>query len=726
MPLEAGTILGHYEIISPLGSGGMGEVYRAKDTRLKRDVAVKVVTERLAKDHNAINHFEREAQAVAALSHPNIISIHDFGTDQGVTYIVMELLEGETLRARIKHSTIPRRKAIELGIKISDGLAAAHAKGIIHRDLKPENVFLTNDGEVKILDFGLARTEPIKSSEDLTVSLYTKPGTVLGTICYMSPEQVRGQVVDVRSDIFSFGCVLHEMLTGNRTFKGDTSADVTAAILTHDPESITETDSNVMSELDRTIMRCLEKNPRRRFQSSNDLSFMLQNILTGTGLPQPDEQSAHGSLANDDRPSIAILPFVNMSADAENEYFSDGLSEELINGLCKIQGLQVASRTSAFAFKGKNQDIRSIGDRLNVKTILEGSVRKAGNRLRITAQLVNVADGYHLWSETFDRQMEDIFAVQDEIAQSITRALRVVLTEKEKFAIAKAPTDNVQAYEYYLRGRQFSYQFRRKGLERARKLFIRAYELDPEYASAYAGVADCCSLLFLYFEASEATLKEANDASLKALELDPELAEAHVSYGYALSLNKRFDDAQREFETAIQQNPELFEAYYFYARACFAQGKLEQAAHLFKQACHVRPEDYSAPSLLSNVYVGLDCKNELVDASRRTLEAAEKHLEVYPEEGRALYMGAHALIQLGKHERGLEWAMRAFENNPEESAVNYNVACTYAQLGHVEKGIDYLDKAITLGFQHKEWIENDPYLNSMRSHPRFQAILERL
>ena len=728
MTLVAGMKLGPYEILSKLGVGGMGEVYRARDSRLERDVAIKVLLDRFAQHHDALARFRRESKAVAALSHPNIRAIFDIGTDADRTFAVMELLEGETLGDRLQRSALDWRKAVPIALAIADGLAAAHGKGIIHRDIKPQNIFLTSDGGVKILDFGLARLVTNDPTEGngltATLTLETRPGAILGTVQYMSPEQVRGQPADARSDIFAFGCVLYEMLTGTRTFARDSAAETMTAILKEEPGDMAESCVDVPSELRRDIMHCLEKNPVERFQSARDLAFALTGIARDANVGEPAKRKTPDKERTE--ASVAVLPFVNMSSDRENEYFSDGLAEELINALCKIERLHVASRTSSFAFKGKNQDIRQIGEQLNVRTVLEGSVRKAGNRLRITAQLVNVADGYHLWSETFDRDMEDVFAIQSEISQAIAQALRILLTEEEKRALVKAPTNNMQAYETYLRGRQFSHQFRRKGLERARDLFIRAYELDPGYATAYAGVADCCSMLFLYVEATDAYLKEADDASRKALELDSELAEAHAARGTAVSLNKRYGEAQDEFETAIRQNPELFEAYYFYARACFAQGKLEQAAHLFKQACHLRPEDYSAPSLLANVYVGLGRKSELEDANRRALEAAKKHLEVYPEEGRALYMGAHALIQLGQHERGLEWAKRALATNPEETDVLYNVACTYALLGQVDKGIDCLDEAITFGYGHKEWIENDPYLDSLRNHPRFQALLERL
>ena len=730
MTLVTGTKLGRYEILSELGAGGMGEVYRARDPRLERDVAIKVLPDRFAQDHDALARFRRESKSVAALSHPNIRAIYDIGADAGRTFAVMELLEGETLASRLERSAFEWSKAVPIALSVADGLAAAHGKGIIHRDIKPQNIFLTTGGGVKILDFGLARleTKGANDSEGLmtTLTLETQPGAILGTVQYMSPEQVRGQATDARSDIFAFGCVLYEMLTGKRAFSRETSADTMTAILQDDPPSLAGSEINELRELQRVITHCLEKNAAQRFQSARDLAFALRGVGQSAYADEPAKPKTPDK--EHTQPSVAVLPFLNMSPDKENEYFSDGLAEELINALCKIQGLHVASRTSAFAFKGKDQDVRDIGERLNVRTVLEGSVRKAGNRLRISAQLVNVTDGYHLWSETFDRRLEDVFAVQDEIAQSIVDALRVVLTEKEKRAIAKAPTDNVKAYDYYLRGRQCFYQFRRQGFERARKLFIRAHELDPGYASAYAGVADCCSLLYMYYDPTEARLREAEEAGRKALELAPELAEAHVARGLAVSLNKCYDEAGQEFEAAIRMNPELFEAYYFYARACCAQGRFEQAAQLLEQACRVNPEDLHAPLLHARACEGLGRHNEAQAANRRGVDTAERHLELFPNDGRALCMGATALARLGERERGLDWTERALLAEPEERFVVYNIACTYALLGQAEKAIDCLEKAITCGWaqRQKEWIENDSDLDPLRSHPRFQTLLDRL
>ena len=737
MTLAAGHKLGRYEILGLLGVGGMGEVYRARDSRLERHVAIKVLPAKFAANAEALARFRRESKAIAALSQPNIRSIYDIDAEDQTTFAVMELLEGQTLAEALgRSSRLGWQSAVGIALDIAEGLAAAHAKGIIHRDIKPQNIFVTEEGTSKILDFGLARVDSSMDGADYaagltaTMTLATQPGAVMGTVQYMSPEQVRGKPADARSDVFSFGCVLYEMLTGKRLFAGQSMADTMAAILHEDPAALADAGAPVPPDLQRVVSHCLEKNPERRFQSARELPFPLRGLLSNSGAvsPAPYDRVASGPAraVHEETPSVAVLPFVNMSSDNENEFFSDGLAEELINALSKIEGLKVASRTSAFAYKGKNQDIRDIGEHLNVKTILEGSVRKSGDRLRIRSQLVNVADGYELWSETFNRQMQDVFEVQDEIAENIAKALRVVLTDKAKRAIGKVSTENMKAYEYYLRGRQSSYQFTRRGLERARKLFIRAAELDTSYAAAHAGIADACYGLFLWFGASASYKEEAERASSKALELNPDLAEAHVSRGNALYLLQRPDEARDEFERAISIDPDLFEAWYYYGRSRFAQGDLDKAAEYFERASRIRPEDYQTPNFLANCYEGLERKKDAAATYDRCLETATKYLELFPEDARALYFGAQALIALGQRERGLEWAERAREAEPEEAVVLYNVGCVYARVNEIEKAIDCIDEAVTFGIGEPAWIQHDPDLDPLRQNPRFMAILERL
>ncbi len=424
--------------------------------------------------------------------------------------------------------------------------------------------------------------------------------------------------------------------------------------------------------------------------------------------------------------SIAVLPFVNMSSDPENEFFSDGVSEELINLLTKLPQLRVSSRTSSFSFKGKNMNVRTIAKELGVKTVLEGSVRRAGKRLRITAQLIDTASDSHLWSETYARELDDIFEVQDEIAHSIVDALEITLSPKQERAIQRVPTTHVQAYDCYLRGRKFLYEQRGGSVDLALDMFSRAIEIDPDYALAHAGIADAATYKYTFYQRDEAHLERADSASRRALEIDAELAEAHAARGHVLSLKKLYDAAEREFEAAIRLDPQLYEGYFFSARSFFMQGKLEKSARMYERASEVQPEDYKAPILVSGVYRGLGKEAEARAASRRGLGIVERHLMLNPEDQRALALGAYSQLEAGNRERGLEWANRAALLNPGSTTVFYNLACFYALAGDVEKSLDCLKRRIEGGALPREWIENDSDLDSIRDDPRFQALLERL
>ena len=435
----------------------------------------------------------------------------------------------------------------------------------------------------------------------------------------------------------------------------------------------------------------------------------------GKSVPEPEPEK-----------SLAVLYFENLSGQSEDEYFRDGMTEDVITELAKIKGLRLFPRSAVLALRDKPLPVTEVGRQLRAAFVVEGSVRRAGSRLRITARLLETSTGHSVWAERYDRQLEDVFAIQDEIAQNIARALRVMLSDQEKREIEKVPTRDVQAYDYYLRGRQVVYQFRRKGLEFARQMFARAIVLDQKYAAAFGGVADCSSFLYMYFEASENNLREAATASRRAVELDPESAEAHASRGLAESLSKNYPEAENEFKTAMLLHPALFDPCYFYARSCFAQGKMEEAADLFKKASELNPADYQSLSHLATVLRSLDRQAEAGKASEDALGVMERHVELYPEDARALYLGATAWLLHGERDRCLDWLGRALAIDPEETTILYNAACTYSLMGEKDQALSLLETAVHNGYGHKEWLENDPDFASLRDHPRFQALIQRL
>ena len=713
-----GSTLSHYRVLEKLGEGGMGEVYRAEDTRLKRQVALKVLPAELARDPERLRRFQREAEAIASLSHPGIVTIFSVEEAEGVHFLTMELVSGQRLDEMVPSGGMKLEDFMAVALPLVEALVAAHDRGITHRDLKPANIMVADDGMLKVLDFGLAKLrqpDTVSDETHLPTEALTQEGLVLGTIPYMSPEQLEGRPVDHRSDVFSVGIVLHEMITGERPFKGDSSASLITAILRDRPRSLARLRADVPPALERVILRCLQKDPQERFQTANDLRGELADLPTKSDRAETDRVR-----------SIAVLPFADMSPQKDQDYFCEGIAEDIINALSKIGDLRVASRMSAFQFDGRTAQPGEVGEKLDVETVLSGSVRKAGERVRISAELVNARDGHQLWSERYDRDLEDVFEVQDEISSNIVKALEVTLSPKEKKAIQRQAPVNIQAYEYYLRGRSLFHRGTTPARASALEMFNRAIKIDPDFAAAYAGIADLSAYARMYFGGSETDIERADEASQKALELAPELAEAHASRGLALSLQDRHEEAAEAFETAIRLDPQLFEAHYYYARNRWVQGKLEEAAEYFKEAMKVRPEDFQAPSLLGSIYHGLEQRDEALKYQKRAYEIIEKHLELHPDDARALYLGSGALIGVGETERGLEWAARAVAIDPTDTSILYNVSCTYSEAGEVEKALDHLEKAVAAGFNQKEWIINDGDLEPLRDHPRYQALIDSM
>jgi len=766
VPLPAGFRLGPYEIVVPLGAGGMGEVYRARDTRLDRDVAVKVLPESIGADAQALARFEREAKLVAALSHPNILAIHDVGRDSGVPYAVTELLDGETLRDRMNAAAVPIRKSVQYARQIAKGLAAAHARGIAHRDLKPENVFVTTDGQVKILDFGLAKRDapgaPAGATKAPTLAR-TTPGTILGTVGYMSPEQVRGETADYRTDIFSFGVILYELVFGEPPFRKETDVETMTAILREDPAALSRRGAGP-AEIVRVMTRCLEKKPEQRFQSASDLAFVL-GLFEQAEAPEPNEpvsvSGGRAPAATASRPrisdsshaSIAVLPFRNMSAEKENEYFSDGITEEIINALSSIEALRVASRTSSFAFKGKAEDVRRIGEQLGVRAVLEGSVRRAGSRLRVSAELVNVADGYQLWSERYDREMEDVFAIQDEISLAIANTLKVRLLAGEEGALVSRATEDVEAYNHYLKGKYF---FNRRVPREAIAEFERAIARDPGYAPAHTGLADAYCIFGFYggIPTLDAFAK-ARAAASKAHELEPDSPEVHISLGLVEHyFGWDFDREEREFVRAVELAPRSAAAHAWLALKRTFLGDPVDARRLAVKARELEPLSPNVQANVAWTYFAERCFEDAEREFRRALDLDADAL--YPlwacgltlqmegkhEESVAMFERAVALT-----ERGQTWylgqlggsygaagrrtdALRVLDELRDRSAREYvapfHLAFVHMGLGDRDAAVAALELACEQRNALAWWSRTAPHFDSLRSHPRFENVLRKI
>ena len=740
-----GKTISHYEILEELGRGGMGVVYKARDTRLDRLVAIKFLPPHLSQKKDAKKRFVQEAKAASALDHPNICTIYEIDEiPEGQIFIVMAHYEGETLEDRVKRGGIGVEEACAIVEAVAGGLAEAHARGIVHRDIKSSNILITDGGRVKIIDFGLA-----KLAEQ---SQLTNVGTTLGTIKYMSPEQARGDEVDHRTDIWSVGVLLYEAMTGRKPFRGDYDQAVIYSILNEEPPGIRTLRPEASAAVEEVVRKALAKDPKKRYQRIEDLAADLRSVCEAvrkkTASERPDREKR----------SIAVLPFVNMSPDRDQEYFCDGLAEELINALSHIKTLQVAARTSVFSLKGEKYDVREIGEKLNVDTVLEGSIRKAGEQLRITAQLVSAADGYHIWSEKYDRKLEDIFAIQDEISLAIVDRLKIELFGEEASRLVKRGTEDLEAYDLYMRGR-FFWEKRGLGLKKAVEYFKEAIDKDPKYAAPYAGIADSYTLFAFYgFLPSHDAMPKAREYAQKAIEIDDTIADAHSTLGFIYHYYEwDFTKAEQEFKRAIELNPAYAPAHYWYSATLWYTDRPEEALSESERAVELDPFSVQAHTVYGWILLGMRRVEQSVDRLSRALEMNPDYVLAHWLQGCNYYLLSRnedaltelqkavmlsnrnpwmistlgsAYGRLGRTSEARKILAELIDRSKSEYVQALYFAYLYIELGEIDEALAWLEKSfeardlylITHVMNFTKW---DFSFDDYKNDPRLRAFFEK-
>jgi serine/threonine protein kinase/Flp pilus assembly protein TadD len=735
-----GQTISHYRILQKLGGGGMGVVYSARDSVLDRAVALKFLPPDVIQDKFSLDRFLREARAAAALNHPNICTVHEIGEDaENQPFIVMEFLEGDTLKNAISGRPLRTERILDISLQVADALDHAHSRGITHRDIKPANIFVLQSGQAKILDFGLAKLTarlPASSESSTHGSAHashmdlqdtlTSAGASMGTVAYMSPEQARGDSLDARSDLFSFGAVLYEMATGMQAFRGATTAVVFNAIFNVHPEPTTSLNPELPAGLETIVSKALEKDRELRYQSAaelrSDLKRLKRDLDSGRAIPSRRGYGPSGIPSRRaERPqnSVAVLYFENLSTAKEDEYLRDGMTEDIITELANIKNLKVFPRPAMLPYRDKPVTAPQVGHELHASYVLGGSLRRSGNRLRITAQLVETRSGHTVWAQRFDREMADVFEVQDEIARSIAQAFRINLSPQEQKKIASKPTENSVAYDYYLRGRSYA---RRESLEFALQMYEQAIKLDPNFALAHAGVAYICGIIYEVREHDPKWVDRGDAACNRAMELDPHLPEALVARARILYSQQKHDEAIDLAHGAIGIKPDCEGVYNILGRAYFASGRFEEAAALIEKAIEANGDDYNVYIPFTNALERLGRFAELDRYREMEVRMLERQLELVPEDVRARSLLAADYANSGRADDAVRHLEMTIALRPNDSNVLYNAACTYGILGKKAETLELLRRALAAGYANFAWPHQDPDLKFLHNDPDFLKL----